>query len=127
MVYNGDEAQGPLHGVAAQEDVLPHRAGGDGLELLVDHGNAHLQRLHGVGNGHLLPLKEDLPLVHLVDAEHALHQRGLPCAVFPHEGVNRAGAEAELCVIQGLDAREGFAHAPHFQAVLAHKQTSYLL
>ena len=120
VIDHRDEAQQLFDRVAAKKDILSDGARGNGLKLLMHHGDAHLQRLHGVVDLHLFALIEDLALIHLVDAEHTLHERGFARAVLAHERMDGAGAELELRVIQRLDAGEGFAHAAHLQTVLRH-------
>ena len=88
-----------------------------GLELLVHHGDAPVEGVQGSVDGHLFPLVDHFALVHVVDAKHALHQRGLAGAVLAHQGVDGAGAEFQLRVVQGLDAGERLDHATHFQTI----------
>ena len=75
-------------------------------------------------NGDLLAFVINFALVHFVDAEHALHQRGLASAVFAHQRMHGAGTKFELRIVQGLDPREGFDDAAHLQTVLTHKAAS---
>ena len=117
FMVHGDDGPDALGGVAAHVDVLADAPLRDGLELLVDHGNAPVQRVQGTLDLDLLALVDNLALVHVVNAEHALHQCGLTRAVFSHQRVDRAGAELELGVIQGLYAGEGLDHAGHFQTI----------
>ena len=107
-----------LGGIAAKIDVFCHTAGGHGLKLLVHHGDALAQRVQGIGDVHLLALVVDLALIHLVNAEHTFHQRGLACAVFAHQRMHMSGLQLELGMVQRLHTREGFDHAFHLQAVL---------
>ena len=79
----------PLGGVAAEPHVVHHGALQYQVQLLVHHGNAILQRLFGRGEVDLLSLEEDLALILLVDAEQALEQRGLPCAILAHQRMHR--------------------------------------
>ena len=120
MIDRGDQTQHLLDRVAAQEDILSDGPRRNRLEFLMHHGNAHFQCFHGVMDGNFFAVKEDFAFVHLIDAEHALHECGFSRAVFSHEGVNRAGAEAELRMIQSLYAREGFAHPAHLQQKFRH-------
>ena len=120
MIHQRDETQQALQGITAHVYVFSDGPLGDRLKLLVHHRDAQFQRLQRVVNGDLLPLVDDLPFIHLVDAEHALHQRGLAGAVFAHQGVDGARPKLELRFVQRLDAGKGFGYIPHFQAVLAH-------
>ena len=118
LVVNGDNGPQASGGVAAHIDVLADAALGDGLELLVHHGDATVEGVQRALDLDLLPLVNHLALVHVIDAEHALHQRGLSGAVLSHQRVNGAGAEIELRVVQRLDAGEGFNNSTHFQTIL---------
>ena len=116
MVHCGHRAI-LLGGVAAQPDILSHGTGRDGLQLLMHHGNAAVQCIQRVRNNDLFSLVFDLALVHLVNAEHALHQGGLTGTVFAHQGHNFTGAELQLRVVQRFYAGEGLDHAFHYQTV----------
>ena len=116
MVHYGDDTC-LLGGEAAQPDVLSHGTGRDGLQLLVHHRDAAVQCFQRVGDDDFLSFVFDLAFVHLVNAEHALHQSGLASAVFAHQGHDFAGAELQLRVVQRFDAGEGLDHAFHYQTV----------
>ena len=120
MIYYRDEPQQLFHGIAAHKDVFRHAALGDGLQLLVHHGDAQVKRHQRILDLNLLPLVKDFALVHPVDAEQTFHQRRLSCAVLPHQGVHGARTELKIHVIQRLDAGERFHDALHFQTVLRH-------
>ena len=116
VVHNGDGAN-LFGGVAAQPDILSHGTGRDGLQLLMHHGNAAAQCFQRVRNNDLFSLVFDLALVHLVNAEHALHQGGLTGTVLAHQGHHFTGAELQLRVVQRFYAGEGLDHAFHYQTV----------
>ncbi|MNC04958.1 hypothetical protein D3C75_524110 [compost metagenome] len=78
-----------LGGVATEPHVVHHGALQYQVQLLVHHGYAIFQRLFGRGEVDLLALEEDLALILLVDAEQALEQRGLPCAILAHQRMHR--------------------------------------
>ena len=120
MIDHGDKPQQLLHGIAPHKDVFRHAALGDGLQLLMHHGDAQVKRHQRILDLNLLPLVKDFALVHPVDAEQALHQRGFARAVFAHQGVNAARPELEIHVIQRFDAGERLHDALHFQTVLRH-------
>ena len=82
------------------------------------HGNAPVQGVQRSLDLDLLALVDHLALVHVIDAEHALHQCGLSGAVLSHQRVDGAGAEIELRVVQRLDARECLNDPTHFQTIL---------
>ena len=118
LVVNGDNGPQASGGVAAHVDILADAPLRNGLELLVHHGDAPVQRVQRALDLDLLAFVDDLALVHVVNAEHALHQRGLARAVFSHQGVDGAGAKPQLRVVQGLHAGEGLDDAAHFQTIL---------
>ena len=121
VVNHGDEAQQLLHGVAAQENILADGTGGNGLQLLMHHGDAHFQSFQRVLNGDLLALVNNLALVHAVDAEHTLHQCGFTGTVFAHQSMNLTGAQTKLGMIQRLNTGKGLTNTAHFQAVFTHR------
>ncbi len=118
LMVDGDNGPQALGGIAAHVDILADAPLGNGLELLVHHGDALVQGVQRSFDLDLLPLVNHLALVHVIDAEHALHQRGLSGAVLSHQRVNGAGAEVELRVVQRLDAGEGLNDPTHFQTIL---------
>ena len=105
-------------GETAQPDIFHHVAAQHLVQLLVDHGHAVVQRVPGACERHGLSIHRDGAAVAGVDAEKALHQRGLARAVFTHQRVYRAGAQLELCVVQRLDAGKLLFNIQHFQQVL---------
>ena len=116
LVHNALADDEAAHlGVAAQPQVVLHRAGEGLVQLLVHHGHAVLQRLLGAFEFHLPAVQGDGALIPAVNAEQALHQGGLARAVLPHEGVDGAGPDGEVHAVQRLDAGEGLGNAPHFQ------------
>ena len=120
MIHHGDEPQQLFHGIAAHENVFRHAALGDGLQLLMHHGDAQVERHQRILDINLFSLVKDFALVHSVNAEQAFHQRGFARAVFAHQGVNAARPELEIHVIQRFDAGERLHDALHFQTVLRH-------
>ena len=109
-----------LAGIPATVDVFRNGPLRYGLQLLVHHGDALLQRVKRIGDMHRLALVNHLARVHLIYAEQALHQGGFARAVFPHQGVYRAGPQPERNVVQRLHAREFFADSLHFQQIFRH-------
>ena len=116
VVNDGDRSH-LLGGIASHVDVLTDAALRNGLQLLVDHGDAPVQGIQGTLDLNRLPFINDFALVHVINAEHAFHQRGLAGAVFAHEGMDGAGAEFQLRVVKRLDAGERFDDATHFQTI----------
>ena len=124
VVYHRDGAQHLLGGISTHVDVLRHRALGDGLQLLMHHGDAQVECLQGVVDVHGLSLVDDFALIHLINAKHALHQRGLAGAILAHQGVHGTGAQLKLSIVQRLHTGERLGHIAHFQAVFAHRRAS---
>ena len=116
VVNNGDGAH-LLDGITAHIDVFADAALRNGLQLLMYHGDAAVQGIQGALDLNGLSLINHFALVHMINAEHAFHQGGLASAVFAHQGVDSAGAELKLCVVQRLDAGEGLDDATHFQTI----------
>ena len=116
VVNDGDRSH-LLGGIAAHVDVFTDAALRNGLQLLVDHGDAPVQGIQGALDLNGLSLVNDFALVHMINAEHAFHQGGLSGAVFTHEGMDGTGAKLKLCVVQRLDAGEGLDDAAHFQTI----------
>ena len=116
MINDSDRAD-LLGGIAAHVDVLTDTALRDGLQLLVDHGNAPVQGIQGAFDLNRLPFIDDLAFVHMINAEHTFHQSGLAGAVFAHQGMDSTGAKLKLCVVQRLNAGEGLDNATHFQTI----------
>ena len=80
-------------GIAAHINVFTNAALGDGLQLLVHHGDALFQCIQRALERNLFALVVNFALIHVVNAEHTLHQCGFARAVLAHQGVNRAGFE----------------------------------
>ena len=62
------------------------------MQLLVDHGNAEVQRLFRRIDDLFLPIQDDFAAILVVDAEQTLHQSRFSRAVFAHQGMYAAGA-----------------------------------
>ena len=121
MVDHRNKAQGFFHGIAAKEDILADGPGRNRLKFLVHHGDPLAQGIHGVVDRNGLAVHQDLAGIHLVNAEHTLHQGGFSGAVFSHQGVHFAGPKLQLHIIQRLNAWENLADAGHFQHVFGHE------
>ena len=69
-MFPGGPAAGqePGNRLLVQVDILPHRHFPYQGQLLEDHGDSQLPGLLGIGNLHLLAVKEDLPFIRLVNA-----------------------------------------------------------
>ena len=124
LLIHHDPADG---GIAAKPDIIHDRTLERLVQLLVHHGDAVLQRLLGVFEVDLSALKVNVPLVLLIDAEQAFHQRGLARAVFTHQGVDRTPLQFQRDAVQGFDAGKGFGDIRHSQEdVLCHIFPSHI-
>ena len=105
---------------AAQPDILHDRPEPDGVQLLMDHGYAQIERLLGGVDDFTFSVQNDFAAVLMINTEQALHQRGFARAILAHQGVDSARAHLQGDVVEGFDARKYLADAVHFQYVFAH-------
>ncbi len=103
--------------LAADPDVLGHRHVVHQVELLMDHGDAVLERVERRGQLDLLALQPEGAGVGRVDAGDDLHQRRLAGAVLAHQRVDVAALQAERHVVERQHAGEGLADALDFEQV----------
>ena len=73
-------------------------------QFLMDHSDALLQGIEWAGQNDLLAAQADGAAVRRVNAGDDLHQRRLAGAVLAHQGVDAAGAQPKLHVVQRHDA-----------------------
>ena len=97
--------------VATEEQVVLDVAVEALVELLVHHRDAVLKGILGSGEGDLLAVEPDGPLILLIGAEQAVHHRRLACAVLTHETHDGAAPDVEVDVVQDSVASERLAHA----------------
>ena len=81
---------------------------GNGLKLLMHHGDAAMQCIERALDLHLFPLIINFALVHVINAEHAFHQCGFSGTVLAHQRMNRTRPQLQLSVIECFDAGEHF-------------------
>jgi len=119
--------QSQLRGIAAQPQVVHDGTLQCLVQFLMDHG-------HAVVQGFLTALEVDLPALEInvafiliIDAEQALHQGGLACAVFAHQGMDRTGLHLQGYMIQRFHAGKGLGNVYHFQEnfLLCHWGSSF--
>ncbi|GAA3420796.1 hypothetical protein GCM10018952_65220 [Streptosporangium vulgare] len=86
----GAEVEGDpaLAGLAAEDHVLQHGEVVGQHEVLVDHADAHGDRLPGGAEAHVLAVDADPPLVRALHAVQDLHEGGLARAVLADDGVH---------------------------------------
>ena len=101
------------------EDVFVYGHIQDGIELLVDHGHAHVHGFLGVGNHIGLAIKQDLTTgIPGVNPHQDFHQGRFTGSVFSHQRMDLSRPYLQLDMVQRLDAWEGFADILHFQDIL---------
>ena len=107
----------PVMRVAPDADVLPHGEVAHQAQVLVDEGEALLMQPAGMDRrAQVLPVDEDLPArVGPVDAADQLDQRGLAGSVLPHQGMDLAGFECEVGVLEDGDPGEGLREPPYVE------------
>ena len=103
----------PAARLIPQEQVLGRRKRPDQVQLLVDDGDAQLPRAPRGGNGHPLPLEEDLPPVRLVDAPEDADEGRLARAVLPHQRVHLTRQHVQVDAGERLHPGKFFDDAPH--------------
>ena len=87
------------------------------IELLMHHGDAVVKGVARVDEVDLLAVHPDGARVLFIDTEQALHERRFAGAVLAHQGVDGAGTQLELGMVQRLDARELLFDIEHFEQV----------
>ena len=102
------EAEG---GGVAEEDVLGDGELGEEQELLVDGGDAALDRVARGDGGELALADADAAAVGGVHAGDDLDERRLAGAVLAEERVHLAGEDVEVDVLEDADAGEGLRDA----------------
>ena len=102
---------------SAKPDIFHYIAAQNLIQLLVNHGDAVIECIAGIGKGYLFPIDLNRAFIFAVDSKQALHQRGLTRAVFTHQGVNGTGTQFQLSMIQGLDARKLLDDTFHLKQV----------
>ena len=97
--------------LAAEHDVLEHREVVGEHEVLVHHADAGGDGVAGAAEAHLPAVDADRALVGPLHPVEDLHQRRLAGAVLADEGVDGAGAHAQVDVAVGDHAREALGDA----------------
>ena len=104
-------------GVASHINIFADAALRDGLQFLMHHGNAPVQRIQRAFDLDFFTLVNDFAFIHVIDAEHTFHQGGFARAILAHQRMDGAGPQLQLRVVQCLNAREGLDNATHFQTI----------
>ena len=104
-----------LFRIAAKVDILRDRQIREELELLMDHGDAVLERGDRRGDMDSFAVSQDLAAVHRQSAGQDVHQRGFTGAILADECMNLALLQAEVHMIQRMGAGELFVDLLHFQ------------
>jgi hypothetical protein len=106
--------------LAAEADVLGHRAVRDEVDLLVDRGDAGGLRLGGLREGDRLAVEQDLARIAGVVAREDLDQRRFAGAVLPDERMHLPAPDLERRARERRDAREALVDAAHGEEGLGH-------
>jgi len=117
-VINDRQRSDLLGRIAAAEDILGNAAVHDRSLFLLHHRDAAQQRVMRGLYVNFLPVEDDRAFVSLVDAEQALHQRGLAGAVLTHQSMHGSRLHVQLDMIQRLDAREALTYIFHLKNIL---------
>ena len=78
----------------------------DQMQLLIDNRHAGVQRLHGIGERHLLAADLQMACGRDVVAAENFQQRRFACAIFTHQGVDLSGITVKTDIGQRLHAGE---------------------
>ena len=78
----------------------------DQMQLLVDDCHAGIQRLHGIGECHLLAADLQMARGRDIVAAENFQQRRFACAIFAHQRVDLSWVAVKTDIGQGLYARE---------------------
>ena len=93
----------------AQHQVLDHGHARNQAEVLVDHGDALIQRLGRTRRQPHLPAEPHLPGAGCIDSEDQVAQRRLAGAVLAQQALDGARLHVERNALQGLQATEALA------------------
>ena len=107
----------------AQHDVLHGGEHLHQLEVLVDHADAQILRVHRGADAHRLPGHEDLAVVRMIDAGDHIHQGSFAAAVFAQQRQDLAVLYVQLDAVVGHHAAEplGDAAAANGAFLFAHE------
>ncbi len=100
---------------SAQIDVFRHGHVRDGAQLLLDYGDARLQRFSRAGICDFFSAPPDVTFVTGVNAHQNFQKGGFARAVAPAKCMHRAGPQPEASVPQGGNAAEGLFQSLHIQ------------
>ena len=103
--------QRALARLGGEHDVLGHRHDRDQHEVLVHHADPHADRLARRADVHRLAAEEDLALVGLVEPVEDVHERGLPRAVLPEQGVHLTATQVEVDAVVRDERAEALGDA----------------
>ena len=101
--------------LVAEKDIRRHREVGAEHHLLVDRVDAEADGFQGRGQRDLLPLEQDGACGADMRTGQDLDQRGLSRAILSDDGVDFAGAEREVDLLQGVGAEEALIDLAQLQ------------
>ncbi len=102
--------------VEAERDVFEHRHRLEQREVLEHHADAEPPSRARIGDADSRAVEDDLALVGREDAVDHLDESRFSRAVLAEKSVNLAGLDAQVHVVVGAHAGEGFADAGELQA-----------
>jgi hypothetical protein len=97
----------------ADRDIVGDRQVGNQREFLKDAHDAGLVGRRGRSEFDLAPVKQHAPFIGLDDARHDLDEGGFAGAVLAQNGVNLAGLDGQIRLLEGLDAAIALGGALH--------------
>jgi hypothetical protein len=104
-----------IGGFAADPDVLGDGHGGHQVELLMDHGDAALERLTRITERQRASCEMDLARIRRDDAGDDFHERRLAGAVLADERVHRAPAHPQGYIIERHYPWKALADVAHLE------------
>ena len=96
------------------------------VQLLVNAGDACLDRFLGGVEMHFLPVHDDLALVRLVNARKGLDQCGLAGAVLSDQPEDLSRLHVEIHLIESDDTRKCLTDILQFYNILTHSIPPFL-
>ena len=111
-----DEAEAVLR-LAPDPDIFRHRHEWHQVELLMDHGDAILQRIERRFQADRQALQINLALIWNIYSSKDLHQRGFTGAVLAHQRMHRAALQPELHIVQRQHAGKFLADVFNVQEI----------
>ena len=103
--------QAKTSGLAANKQVIRYRHVWQQVHFLVDRADPQLLRMRGVFGRNSITFQPDSAAIGVIDPGQGFNQRRLPRPVFAEQRHDLPPPQAEINVIQRLNAREKFTQA----------------